>query len=159
MATPVVSGAAALMLQAQPGLTPDTLKARLMASADKWAFRMGMYDAMTFGAGYLNIPAALQSTVTTTQWALSPDLHRSNLPGTVQVDQSHAIWGNNGVWGSSQLPNPGSIYGPHAIWGNGTLSNGSTIWDSHAIWGNTSASGSMSTEVDMSTITKLREKP
>src|SRR5206468_3637007 len=36
MAAPVVAGAAALMLQADPTLTPDTVKARLMVSADKW---------------------------------------------------------------------------------------------------------------------------
>ena len=36
MAAPVVAGAAALMLQANPNLTPDTIKARLMLSADKW---------------------------------------------------------------------------------------------------------------------------
>ena len=32
--------AATLMLQAQPNLTPDTIKARLMLSADKWCSRM-----------------------------------------------------------------------------------------------------------------------
>src|SRR5579871_5803545 len=35
MATPVVSGAAALMLQRYPGLSPDTVKARLMKTATK----------------------------------------------------------------------------------------------------------------------------
>src|SRR5206468_1220902 len=62
MATPVVSGAAALMLQNDPSLTPDTIKARLMISADKWMLPNGMGDPCTFGAGYLNIPAALQCT-------------------------------------------------------------------------------------------------
>src|SRR5205085_10941198 len=35
MAAPMVSGAAALMLQKDPTLTPDQVKARLMKSADK----------------------------------------------------------------------------------------------------------------------------
>src|SRR5207248_9772972 len=35
MAAPVVSGAAALMLQKDPTLTPDTVKARLMKTASK----------------------------------------------------------------------------------------------------------------------------
>jgi serine protease AprX len=35
MATPVVSGAVALLLQKEPGLTPDQVKARLMKSATK----------------------------------------------------------------------------------------------------------------------------
>ena len=62
MAAPVVAGAAALLLQADPTLTPDTVKARLMLSADKWADPDGTGDALTYGAGYLNIPAALAST-------------------------------------------------------------------------------------------------
>src|SRR5262249_21442783 len=52
MSTPVVAGAAALLLQANPGLTPDTIKARLMVSADKWGFPNGLYDPCTYGAGY-----------------------------------------------------------------------------------------------------------
>ena len=35
MATPMVSGAAALLLQREPGLTPDQIKARLMKTASK----------------------------------------------------------------------------------------------------------------------------
>lgn len=35
MATPVVSGAVALLLEREPGLSPDTVKARLMKSASK----------------------------------------------------------------------------------------------------------------------------
>ena len=35
MATPVVAGTAALMLQQHPNLTPDQIKARLMKTASK----------------------------------------------------------------------------------------------------------------------------
>ena len=35
MATPMVTGAVALLLQAEPQLTPDQVKYRLLASADK----------------------------------------------------------------------------------------------------------------------------
>ena len=60
MAAPVVAGAAALLLQGDPSLSPDTIKARLMVSADKWADPTGSTDPCTYGAGYLDIPAALR---------------------------------------------------------------------------------------------------
>ena len=59
MAAPMVSGAAALLLQDEPGLTPDQVKYRLMATANKsWAG----YNAKKSGAGYLDIFAAVNGT-------------------------------------------------------------------------------------------------
>ena len=76
MATPVVSGAAALLLQKDPDLTPDQVKARLMKTAGKAfptfstvldpatgrAYR-SQYDIFTVGAGYVDIAAALADPV------------------------------------------------------------------------------------------------
>ena len=72
MATPVVSGAAALMIQKDPSLTPDTIKARLMKTASKTFPVMStatdpttgqtytdFYDMFTVGAGYVDIASAL----------------------------------------------------------------------------------------------------
>jgi serine protease AprX len=60
-AAPMVSGAVALLLQAHPHLTPDQVKYRLMATANKtWPG----YDAAKAGAGYLNILAAVFSNTT-----------------------------------------------------------------------------------------------
>ena len=59
MAAPMVSGAAALLLQDEPGLTPDQVKYRLMATANKsW----GGYNAQKAGAGYLDVSAAIKGT-------------------------------------------------------------------------------------------------
>jgi serine protease AprX len=57
-AAPVVSGAIALLLQAEPLLTPDQVKQRLLTTANKaW----NGYDSTKAGAGYLDIYAAIHS--------------------------------------------------------------------------------------------------
>jgi serine protease AprX len=85
MATPVVSGAAAILLQANASLTPDTIKARLMKTASKnfpvystatdpttGASYMDTYDIFTVGAGYLDIKAALANSDRANGGAISP---------------------------------------------------------------------------------------
>ena len=75
MATPVVSGAAALMLQENPALTPDAIKARLMKTATKNFARYTtatdehrkdsfetQQDIFSVGAGYLDIESAIANT-------------------------------------------------------------------------------------------------
>src|ERR1700691_6297354 len=75
MATPVIAGAAAVMLQQNPSLSPDTVKARLMQTATKnfpltstatdpvtGDTYVDTYDIFTVGAGYVEINAALAST-------------------------------------------------------------------------------------------------
>jgi len=58
-ATPMVSGAAALLLQDEPELTPDQVKYRLMATANQaWPG----YNPEKAGAGYLDVFAAVQGT-------------------------------------------------------------------------------------------------
>ncbi len=61
VSAPMVSGGVALLLQDEPGLTPDQVKYRLMATANKsWPG----YDPARAGAGYLSIPAAVNGTTT-----------------------------------------------------------------------------------------------
>jgi serine protease AprX len=66
MAAPMVSGAAALLLQDEPGLTPDQVKYRLMATANKNTNKTWPgYNAQKAGAGYLDVYAAVKGTSNT----------------------------------------------------------------------------------------------
>jgi serine protease AprX len=61
MSAPMVSGAVALLLQDEPGLTPDQVKYRLTTTANKnWP----AYNAVNAGQGYLDIYAAVHGTTT-----------------------------------------------------------------------------------------------
>lgn len=61
MAAPMVSAAVALLLQDEPALTPDQVKFRMMATANKtWPG----YNTNQRGAGYLDIYAAVRGTTT-----------------------------------------------------------------------------------------------
>jgi serine protease AprX len=85
MAAPMVSGAAALLLQKNPALTPDQVKAKLMLSATKNfpAYSVAtdsttgqsytsQYDIFTVGAGYLDVWAALNTADPPAGSAISP---------------------------------------------------------------------------------------
>ena len=139
MAAPMVSGAAALMAQQNPSLTPDQIKARLMKTASKFAPGFSTatdavtgitytdeFDIFTVGAGYLNIPAALANTDVLTGPALSPTATYNAATNTVVVGPSgtSASWGTGASWGTS------------AIWGTSVMMNGtSTVWGNNASWG------------------------
>jgi len=77
-ATAVVSGAAALLLQHRPTLTPDQVKRLLMGSAD--ALPAG--DSVARGAGQLNVKRAVEAAT-----PLYAQLHLPSL-GTGSLDQA-----------------------------------------------------------------------
>ncbi len=68
--TPIVAGAAALMIGNDPSLTPDDVKVRLMGTADPVAEA----NPNNQGAGTLDVDEALASTSHANGWALSASL-------------------------------------------------------------------------------------
>ena len=153
MAAPVVSGAAALMLEKYPTLSPNTIKARLMLSADKWVDPLGNADPFAYGAGYLNIPAALTNVAIPTQLVKSPSLSKVK-NGNVVIKIDNAIWGNSAIWGISGVTDFRSLLGNNALWGvsSNILNNsnavwGRTFWSDNAIWGVSDAQADISPSV------------
>jgi serine protease AprX len=169
MAAPMVSGAAALLIQQNPSLTPDQVKARLMKTAYKvfpssssytdpstGITYVDYYDIFTIGAGYLDVWAALNNTdlaPPTSGSALSPTAVFSTTTGQVYMNTATSViwgktttWSTNVVWGTSVIWGA-TTTGQSVLWGastacwNDSLAIGfSSIWGTHALWGHSSAS-------------------
>ena len=166
MAAPMVSGAAALLLQQNASLTPDQVKARLMLTAGKnfpvsstatdpatGATYTSYYDIFTVGAGYLDVWAALNSNSLARGSAASPiasydpgsgAITLSNLAGQSVIWGTNLIWGTNVIWGTSAVSGNSVIWGTNLIWGTSAASNLSVIWGTNLIWGTDVPTGEMS---------------
>jgi len=120
MATPLVSAAAALMLDKDPSLTPATVKARLMRSARKLDA-----DPSEAGAGLLDVEAALDDSGIVIGEALSPLMVFDDTTDAVLVEDTAALWGD-AVWGSGYLYNNGFSWASGATFTdeNGVTANG-----------------------------------
>jgi serine protease AprX len=153
MASPLVSGAVALLLQQNPNLTPDQVKARLMKTAwkgitqftysqDGWGNNYNNeYDLFTYGAGYLDVNAALGSTDLANGLALSQTAYftsngsvvvKNTVPGS-----SSPFYGSSVVWGAASV-----VWGNSVVWGSNSLSADSVVWGATSVvWGSTSITG------------------
>ncbi|MES2459565.1 MAG: S8 family serine peptidase [Armatimonadota bacterium] len=174
MAAPAVAGAAAILLQANPQMTPSGVKAALMVSAqllsgkDPLKGTTGAYDPFTQGAGELNLPGALnialhyQSGVgvvgtphTTSQiagerfrWSLVTLRHRWRLrdASPTTLLSGSARWASLGA---------GSVWNDELIWGGSiTLQNGNGIVTiTNAAWGTSGDNASWNTGGDAPSLT------
>jgi serine protease AprX len=148
MATPVVAGAAALMLQKDPTLTPDTIKARMMKTAWKgypqssWGYDIwgkgyfSQYDVFTIGAGYLDVYAALQNADVASGTAASPAAVYNPATGQASLSTSSALpYGNSITWGSS------IVWGNSIVWGANSILSDTIIWGNSIVWGQSGVSG------------------
>ncbi|MGA9542798.1 MAG: S8 family peptidase, partial [Candidatus Sulfotelmatobacter sp.] len=112
MATGIVSGVVADLLQKSPRLTPDQVKARLMLTAYKTFPQYSsttdpttgitytdQYDVFTIGAGYVDAEAALSSNAVAQGTAMSPvtTFNSSTDQVTMTADPS-AVWNTSSTW-------------------------------------------------------------
>jgi serine protease AprX len=164
MATPVVSGAAALLLQDNPKLTPDQVKAILMKTAYKTFPQSSSvfdpvtgntytdyYDIFTVGAGYLDVAAALPyaKNPPAAGAALSPiavydpnsgavtvNLNSTSLWALQSVLATRTVWGAQTVWGAGVLDSSDRcLWGARSVWGASDISSSNTIWGARTMWG------------------------
>lgn len=149
MAAPVVSGAAALLLEQDPKLTPDQVKARLMRTTTRsfpsvsfatdpvsGVTYKSAYDFLTLGAGYLDINAALNGADRVNKPALSPTTVYDAATGRVSmVADSSVIWGSSVISGSS------------VVWADTTPAGLGVIWGSSVVWADAFVNGDQRTPI------------
>ncbi len=115
MSAPVVTGTVALMLQANPSLSPNAVKAVLEYTAEAHADN----DALTQGAGYLNSRGAVELA----RFLAAP-------AGTPYPDTGgwsrRLIWGNRLAMGG-RLTAEGTAWSTDVLWGSPTTSSGQTV--------------------------------
>ena len=91
MASPVVAGVVALMLEANPSLTPNAVKAILQYTAQQYPG----YDALEQGAGFLNAVGAVRLA------RFYATAQPGDLIPTQAMWSKHLIWGNNLLTGGA----------------------------------------------------------
>jgi serine protease AprX len=106
MAAPAVAGAVALMVQANPNLTPNLVKAVLQYTAQEYP----AYNALTQGAGFLNARGA----VTLARYFATAQ------PG--QRYPQGLAWSRKIIWGNQHL-------------GGGSISPSANAWNIGTTWG------------------------
>ncbi len=125
MAAPVVSGTIAAMLQANPSLTPNAVKAILQYTAQPYPG----YDALTEGAGFLNAVGAIR---------LARFYATAQAGQTVPTQQ---MWGRQLIWGNHRLSGgildpAGNAFALGTTWGAATTMAGDNI-----VWGTACGGG------------------
>jgi serine protease AprX len=119
MASPVVAGTVALMLQANPSLTPNMVKAIIQYTSQQY----DGYDALTQGAGFLNSRGAV---VLARFFRHAKPGDRLSMP---HAWSKHILWGNRRIKGGVIRPNANAFqFG--TTWGASFDRDGDNI-----VWG------------------------
>src|SRR5262252_798140 len=149
MAAPVVSGSVVLMLQANPKLTPNLVKAILQYTAQQYPG----YSPLRQGAGFLNTLGAVRlaqyyvnprpgdRVPTQSVWSRQILWGSHRVIGGIMKPSGNA-WSNTVVWGSAKTM---ADVGDNIVWGSMALDGDNIVWGSadsgdNIVWG-TSSSG------------------
>jgi serine protease AprX len=139
MAAPVVSGTVALMLEANPSLTPNLVKAILQYTAQPYP----EYEPLRQGAGFLNTLGSVQLA----------EFYARNAVGALMPAQD--IWSRSIIWGNYLVAdgylNPrANAWDPRVVWGadHGLDGDDPIVWGTtcgrrcgNVVWGTEDASG------------------
>jgi serine protease AprX len=139
MAAAVASGVAALVLQSNHGLTPNTVKAVLEYSSIPVLNDLGKsYDPLTQGTGQIEVAGAVAFAQ-----AIHPNvavggswLSTTLTPSTTITGHSYSwaqsiLWGNRRVAGAKLLAEQRPAWALNIVWGEGMGSE-----DDNIVWGN-----------------------
>jgi hypothetical protein len=118
-AAAVVSGVAAQMLQANPKLTPNLIKAILEYTSQEY----DGYTPLEQGAGFLNALGAVRLS------AFYAKAHRGDRVPVSPLWSKHIIWGNHQLSGGIMLPNA-NAWDDNIVWGTAQEADGDNI-----VWG------------------------
>jgi serine protease AprX len=106
MSSPVVAGSVALMLQANPNLTPNLVKAILQYTAQEYPG----YNALTQGAGFLNTKGAVELA----------RFFKTAQPGNHYLSSS--VWSKKVLWGNQRIS-------------KGVIKPNAPAWKLGVVWG------------------------
>jgi serine protease AprX len=126
MAAPAVAGTVALLLEANPDLTPNLVKAILQYTAE----RRSRYDLVSQGGGFLNARGAVQlamelagerpASTDPTRWSRQIVWGGRRITGGVLTMNANA-WGTAVTWGAAATPE-----GDPIVWG--TVADSGDAW-------------------------------
>jgi serine protease AprX len=135
MAAPAVAATVALMLEANPRLTPNAVKAILQYTAE---VRTGE-SALSQGAGLLNARGAMRLTRFFAQPQGGLGEPHDSIEGQSITWARHLVWGNYRVTGG--VPLPGSnAWATNVVWGESHTPGGAlVVWGAaqpdNVVWG------------------------